>query len=212
MRYLTSSNIHEIFPNEDHFFWLHGWLFWVAWGVFGLVTILSSMYLKEMWRYRIIIHSIAGGLIVSITLAVRGLSIAMFGWGVMPSFHSLIGFLTIVCVFVITIVGIVLRVIQNHLKWNGHIMEILKKMHALSSWFIFIIAQISIVTGFIKYEQNIKRNDYTYAIIHIVFTVGILAAFEFVFQLRKRSYSSVVTLMTSFKNIGKGEKVVDEED
>jgi hypothetical protein len=152
MKYFTSQDSTIFFSTEDEFWWFHGVLFWICWGVFGLVTIISALYLKEHWKYRIYIHSIAGGLIVALTLIVRGFSISIFGWGVMPGFHSIIGFLTLVTVFLSLIVGVILRLLQNRLNWSGHIIDILKKMHQMSSWFIFIIAQISIVSGFIKYE------------------------------------------------------------
>jgi hypothetical protein len=50
------------------FYVIHGWLLWAAWGIFGLVQISTTRYLKAQWRYGMWIHGISGITIMMLTI------------------------------------------------------------------------------------------------------------------------------------------------
>jgi hypothetical protein len=50
------------------FYVIHGWLLWVAWGIFGLIQISTTRYLKTQWRYGMWIHGISGVIIMMLTI------------------------------------------------------------------------------------------------------------------------------------------------
>lgn len=50
---------------EDYEF--HGFMMWGAWGIFGLIQLVTNRYLKQFWRYTMWIHRICGTLILIIT-------------------------------------------------------------------------------------------------------------------------------------------------
>jgi hypothetical protein len=58
------------------YFAIHGWLLWVTWGIFTLVQISATRYLKTQWRYSVWIHGISGFTIMILTI---GLSLRAGG-------------------------------------------------------------------------------------------------------------------------------------
>lgn len=100
---------------------IHGWLMWVAWGLFGFVQIASNRYLKFMWRIHIWIHRIAGSLIMLITIALGIVGIKIADWELESGFHTIIGLIVFFVVTFITLGGIFAKSMTMRLKWKTNV-------------------------------------------------------------------------------------------
>jgi hypothetical protein len=58
---------------------LHGWLFWIGWGLFGFIQACSNRYGKKYWRVYMWVHRIAGTFIL-LTIAMGLVGIRRMGW------------------------------------------------------------------------------------------------------------------------------------
>lgn len=72
-----------------NFYKVHGFLMWGAWGVLGLVQLLTNRYLKggNGWRYTMWVHRISGTLTLLITLVMALLALKEAGWEVEIGLH-----------------------------------------------------------------------------------------------------------------------------
>jgi hypothetical protein len=55
---------------------------WSAWGIFGMIQLLTNRYLKRYWKYVMWVHRIAGTLILLITMVLGIYTIGHGGWEV----------------------------------------------------------------------------------------------------------------------------------
>jgi hypothetical protein len=49
------------------FFFVHGWIFFVAWIVFGVFQIATARYMKHKWETNMVLHAASGTLITFAT-------------------------------------------------------------------------------------------------------------------------------------------------
>ena len=71
------------------FYRIHGFLMWGAWGILGLVQLVSNRYLKggSGWRYAMWAHRVSGTLTLLITLTMAFLALKEAGWEVEVGIH-----------------------------------------------------------------------------------------------------------------------------
>jgi len=71
------------------FYRVHGFLMWGAWGILGLVQLVSNRYLKggSGWRYAMWAHRISGTLTLLITLTMAFLALKEADWEVEVGLH-----------------------------------------------------------------------------------------------------------------------------
>jgi hypothetical protein len=71
------------------FYTVHGFLMWGAWGVLGLVQLVSNRYLKggNGWRYGMWAHRISGTLTLLITMIMAFLALKEADWEVEVGLH-----------------------------------------------------------------------------------------------------------------------------
>ena len=105
-------------------YYLHGWFMWSAWGILGMVQIASIRYGKFYWRYNFIIHLISGLYILIITIILSLFLIRELDWEIINLTHNAIGFLILLVVGIIVIVGL----ITKYLMSNAHKSKLMLKV------------------------------------------------------------------------------------
>ena len=88
------------------FHYVHGWLMWVAWGIFGFVQVVSNRYCKILWKYNMWVHGICGTAILTISLVEGLLAIKQADWKIENKPHNIIGFIVMVLVCLASIGGL----------------------------------------------------------------------------------------------------------
>src|ERR1700733_3557570 len=73
------------------FFFLHGWMLWIAWGILGFWQIGTMRYLKPFYRPSVWFHIISGTFILLITLTFCLKGIAMLYWTISSHWHAYVG-------------------------------------------------------------------------------------------------------------------------
>jgi hypothetical protein len=89
---------------------LHGWLFWVGWGLFGFIQACSNRYGKKYWRVYMWVHRISGTAILLITIAMGLVGIKKMDWelsGKEP--HYVIGLIIFFATLFVAVGGVFAR-------------------------------------------------------------------------------------------------------
>lgn len=75
------------------FYELHGFMMWGAWGVLGLVQLLTNRYCKggNGWRYTMWVHRICGTLMLLITFVMAFMALDKADWKVNKGVHEVLG-------------------------------------------------------------------------------------------------------------------------
>jgi flagellar biosynthesis protein FliQ len=117
-----------------NFFVVHGWLMWTAWGIFGLLQIISNRYLMNLWRFHIWVHIISGIYILVISLVTGFLAFSKTNWQVNNNSHDVIGIIVMSGVCVIVLLGFLGRWLMNKLRWHTNAALKIKKIHRVSEF------------------------------------------------------------------------------
>jgi hypothetical protein len=91
----------------------------VGWGIFGLIQLMSTRYLKLWWRANMWIHRISGTIILIITIALGLVGIKISGWelsGDKP--HTVIGLIIFFSTFFVAVGGVFARSRARRLQWK----------------------------------------------------------------------------------------------
>lgn len=59
----------EVPPKWDRrYMAIHGWIMWLAFAIFGFVSIYTGRYMRQYWQYNMWIHGITGGIVFILNL------------------------------------------------------------------------------------------------------------------------------------------------
>ena len=105
-------------------YYVHGWAMWSAWGLLGMVQIASIRYGKVYWKYNFIIHLISGLYILIITIILGLYLIRELDWKVVNLVHNAIGFLMLLVVGILVIIGL----IAKYLMLNAHTSKLMHRV------------------------------------------------------------------------------------
>lgn len=78
---------------------------WGAWGILGMIQVISNRYLKVYWKFNKLIHVISGTAILAITLTMGFLAIKKGDWEIEINWHSIMGIIVMGCVSAIVLGG-----------------------------------------------------------------------------------------------------------
>ena len=102
---------------------------WTAWGVLGMIQLMSSRYLKMYWYFNMWIHRITGTIILILTFTFAIMAINQNDGVISKSYHAGIG-ITILClVTLVAFGGITTRILLNRLTWKTKLALIFKRFH-----------------------------------------------------------------------------------
>jgi len=59
---------------------VHGYFMWFAWTIFAVVQLWTGRYLVHWWKWRVIIHSVSGGIIALLTVIAAFVILAVERW------------------------------------------------------------------------------------------------------------------------------------
>ena len=97
---------------------IHGFLMWTAWGVLGLVQLVSNRYFKVYWRHVMWVHRISGALILLITLVMAFMALSHKKWYLEVGIHQIIGVTILTLVTLIAVGGVFNRSMMRRLRWR----------------------------------------------------------------------------------------------
>jgi amino acid permease len=109
---------------------LHGWLFWVAWALFGLLQPVSARYLKKYWRVNMWVHRIVGTLILLLTISMGLVGISKMNWelsGDEP--HYMIGLIIFFVTIFVAVGGVFARSMTRRLEWKTKVIHRIQGLH-----------------------------------------------------------------------------------
>lgn len=99
---------------------LHGWLLWVAWGLFGFLQPVSARYMKRWWRLNMWIHRLGGTIILLSTIAMSIVGISKLDWKLSgATAHYVIGLIIFFAVTFVALGGVFARSMTRRLHWSG---------------------------------------------------------------------------------------------
>lgn len=180
---------------------LHGWLFWLAWGLFGLVQPVSARYMKTWWRANMWIHRISGTFILLVTIAMGLVGISKVSWTLSgANAHYVTGLIIFFATLFIALGGVYARSMTRRLKWQTRAIHRIQGIHKMFGRLMIILAQVTILLGVIQWNENYSTYANPLGIVNIVVYFGIVLILEFVFQLVKLSkplpYKTPIANMT----------------
>lgn len=108
---------------------------WAAWGIFGLIQLVSNRYLKVYWKLNMWVHRISGSIIWLLTLVMGFMAISRANWEVTYSPHNILGFCITLLVTLLVLGGVFTRSMMNRLKWRTHLILKIKTGHRVISIF-----------------------------------------------------------------------------
>lgn len=107
----------------------HGWLMWAAWGILGLLQIVTNRYLKVFWKFNKLLHVFSGVTIFIITMTMGLLAMKKGNWLIEISWHTIMGFGILVAVGLIMIGGFLSAILMNTMRWNTALLLKIKLGH-----------------------------------------------------------------------------------
>ena len=154
--------------------WRHGILYTLAWTYLALVEMYTGRYLRHWWKYRHLIHSVVGTLVLALTLAGWIIMMNVQGWTCSwDNLHVVSGNISTFLIFAMLAGGYVLLFLQKgvNLDWNTKYITLARKSHAWLSYFIVITVQVAVMSGF---NRRVKRPNFGPAAAPWFFTENML--------------------------------------
>lgn len=175
------------------FYKVHGFLMWGAWGVLGLVQLVTNRYLKggNGWRYGMWAHRISGTLTLLITLVMAFLALKEGGWEV-GNLHSVLGVIILSLVLLIVLGGVLNRSLMQRLRWRTKDVLRVKMVHRYFGYFMLILSEAAIVTGSLKYANKQGDNVNIPGLVHVFVFFIIILLVEGIFQKYRRGETPFV--------------------
>ena len=100
------------------FFFIHGWMLWIGWGVLGFWQIGTMRYLKPFYRPSVWFHIINGTFILLVTLIFCIKGIATLHWTVSFHWHAKVGIAITSIVTLVPAGGILTYYYHLKSKWS----------------------------------------------------------------------------------------------
>lgn len=102
----------EIMPDgSTDILFYHGWMMWVAWGLFGFFMVASNRWLKRFYWLNMWIHAFSGIMILLLTFIMGFIALNDLDYTIYTEvLHAVIGFIVLVVVSLIVIAGFIVRV------------------------------------------------------------------------------------------------------
>ena len=97
---------------------IHGIGMWVAWGLLGLMQMVSNRYMKHHWTVAMWLHRISAGLIWSITVGMSFLAFDSESWSLKKGIHPLMGVGILATVTLPILGGLFARSKIQNSRWN----------------------------------------------------------------------------------------------
>ena len=127
----------------------------VSWGIFGMVQIFSTRYLRAYWKTNMWAHRISGTFILIITIALGIVGIKNNGWILVGnSIHNVIGLIVFFATFFVAVGGVFARSRARRLEWKTKVIHRVKGIHKFFGRIMIILGQVSILTGVLIYNSN----------------------------------------------------------
>lgn len=163
---------------------LHGWLLWVAWGLFGFLQPVSTRYMKKWWRLNMWIHRLGGTFILLSTIAMSIVGISKLDWKLTgATSHYVIGLIIFFAVTFVAVGGVFARSMTRRLKWSTKKIHRIQGIHKWGGRILIILAQVTILLGVKEYNEKYSTKESPLGIVNIVVYFGLLFICEFVFRL-----------------------------
>jgi hypothetical protein len=170
--------------------YLHGWLLWSAWGILGMIQLVSVRYLKpynlcltRLKNFGLWLHIVSGLLILLTTLTMSMLAFRYYDWSLRIglNLHSLLGFLVLISVGLVSILGFLSWGTLAYGKaerppWLWRHTGFTQWMHKYMGYALLGFAQITIFMGVLKYNE--RSNDHRLGTANIVVFFVLWAAME----------------------------------
>eukprot|EP00347_Sterkiella_histriomuscorum_P024123 403332230 len=195
----------------------HGWVMWAAWGILGLIQIISNRYLKVYWKANRIVHTLSGVSILILTLVMGLLAMQKGSWEISKLWHTLMGFIIMVAVGFIVIGGIMTGVQLYAVRWNTQLVLRVKLGHKIFGYILIFVSQIAIVLGGFKWSSFSNQNN-PYVIAHIVVFFLVLIVLEGIyyrFQMNETNFvdpKNTISRADFKKRVAGGEQLVVVDD
>jgi hypothetical protein len=127
----------------------------IGWGVFGMVQVVSTRYLRAYWKVNMWLHRISGTIILLVTIALGIVGIKMADWeltGETP--HTVIGLIILFATFFVAVGGVFARSRARRLEWKTIVIHRVRGIHKFAGRIMIILGQVAILTGVLNYNDN----------------------------------------------------------
>ena len=137
-----------------NFFLTHGVCLTLAWTLFALIQISSARYMKGTnWKSHMWIHIISGLFVTAVTITFALWALKKCEWYfIKDNPHAWAGVITLSCVAIISMGGIVTRYMLRNLSWNTKLALMVKKIHKICAYLIILVALVAIWFGIWDYR------------------------------------------------------------
>jgi len=133
------------------FYSYHGFVMWGAWTLVGLLQLYTNRYWKHFWRWRQILHSIAGTLSLLLVIIFGFIALSKQNWKIVKSKHTIAGFVTLMASILLMLGGFfngfILKAKSN--QWGALKAIKWKAVHKYFGILLVIGSQFTQVTGII---------------------------------------------------------------
>ena len=109
---MSNEDIADVATTKDvniNFFIVHGSMLWTSWGLFSIMQIASTRYMKANWESYLWTHRLLGMTMVVITLFYAIYAFGYLGWEIYNKSHPFFVFPILFLVIFIAAGGIITR-------------------------------------------------------------------------------------------------------
>ena len=111
------------------FFYVHGYMLWIAWGVLGFWQIATMRYLKPFFKPSVWFHIISGLFILIVTLVFCILGIAKLYYTVSSHWHAYIGIFITCAVIIVPVSGFLTYYYNLKSRWSTNLYMKIRASH-----------------------------------------------------------------------------------
>lgn len=117
----------------------HGMLMWFAWGVLGLIQLISNRYLKHHWKVSMLLHRSTATIILVVTTVVSVSIFKKYEWKLRGGVHPLVATLVGIFGIMLFLGGYISRSKLITSRWNTSQNLLLKKGHSIFGMVVILM-------------------------------------------------------------------------
>ena len=166
-------------------------MMWSMWTLVGLTQIITGRYLKHAYKWRQLIHSMTGTLLLITTLSAWIIVLKLANWKLLlKDFHTITGNITMLAGILVCLGGLFagsLRIFAK-MEWKTSLLLLFGKIHKIFGYSIVVLSQITVSSGIqynLEFEGQLKLSKVLISC-NVIGFILVISIFEFLHQIKLR--------------------------
>ena len=200
----------HVIDEEAKAFLTHGVIMYACWSVLSLVQLYLNRYLRHYWRYRQLLHSIIGTIMLICTIGSASLALVAVEQPLENMVaHKYAGIVTLTFASITGLLGIV-RVLMPRccdMRWKSHTLLKMKLAHKYLALLLIVGSQVTVSLGIIRLciiKDDKKKAGYVIIGAQNLLFFMLLLGSEAIYRIKMHS-EVAIEVLNDIPNITKTE-------